>query len=210
MSAAGASGELGISGGVTAMGEILVVESDASLREVLSDYLRDEHYTVSAVGTVEEAFEVLSNSDYALVITPMHLPRGSGEEQGLEVLRRARARDVVTQVIVLTAPEDSMKDARAALRAGAFDYIELESDGSQPLELLLEPVQRALEHGGLIFSERQSVQELGAVGEVLSGLTGQLELCMAKLERARSAVVISRHAEEARDRFRSPPDREPE
>ena len=97
---------------------ILIAEDDAVLSDGLQRTLRQSTYTVECAATGDEADAKLSSQTYSLVILDLGLPR----MEGLEVLRRLRARGSRTPVLILTA-RDRLEDRVAGLDMGADDYL---------------------------------------------------------------------------------------
>ncbi len=116
-------------------GKILVVEDNDSLRAGIKLYLEDEGHDVSECQSGEEAFKLLDEERFDLIITDIKL----GELSGIEVMERAKELSRDVEVIVITAfatPETAIR----ALRLGAFDYIQ------KPFEMyeLLNRINNAL------------------------------------------------------------------
>ena len=97
---------------------VLLVEDEPRLSATLSMGLKAEGFVVVAVGTgVEGLHEAVENS-FDVVVLDIMLPGYSG----YEVLRRMRAHDVWTPVLMLTA-KDGEYDETDALDLGADDYM---------------------------------------------------------------------------------------
>ena len=97
---------------------VLLVEDEPRLSATLSMGLRAEGFAVVAVGTgVEGLHEAVTNS-FDVVILDIMLPGHSG----YEVLRRMRAQNVWTPVLMLTA-KDGEYDETDAFDLGADDYL---------------------------------------------------------------------------------------
>lgn len=97
---------------------ILVVDDEAHLRELLEITLIKMGLDVDSAESLTVARQLLSKHDYALVLTDMRLPDGSGIELVQEVATRYKQ----TPVAVITA-FGSADNAVLALKAGAFDYV---------------------------------------------------------------------------------------
>jgi two-component system response regulator TctD len=97
---------------------ILLVEDNQTLAEWLRRSLQKEGYTVDWLGNGVDADFVLRTESYSLVILDLSLPRMDGQE----VLRRLRARDNDTPVLILTA-NNSMQSRVSELNHGADDYM---------------------------------------------------------------------------------------
>ncbi len=101
----------------TAM-RLLVIEDDAQLRDVIVRTLSDLGQAVESAANGHEADLWLAADVFDLVVLDLTLPR----LDGLEVLRRLRARRRSTPVLVLTA-RDRVEDRIRGLDAGADDYL---------------------------------------------------------------------------------------
>ena len=97
---------------------LLVVEDNRDLAEWLAKILRAGRYSVDVAHDGEEAEDFLRAADYGLMILDLGLPR----LEGIEVLRRLRARRKTLPVIVLTA-DGSLNSRIAGLDGGADDYL---------------------------------------------------------------------------------------
>jgi two-component system OmpR family response regulator len=97
---------------------VLLVEDEPRLSATLCRGLTAEGFVVVAVGTgVDGLYEAIENS-FDVVILDIMLPGHSG----YEVLRRMRAQDVWTPVLMLTA-KDGEYDQTDAFDLGADDYL---------------------------------------------------------------------------------------
>ena len=96
---------------------VLVVDDEADLRELLSLTLVRLGLDVDTADSVGSARDLLARSRYALCLTDMRLPDGTGIELVREVASRGD-----TPIAVITA-YGSAENAVAALKAGAFDYL---------------------------------------------------------------------------------------
>ncbi|GMQ77799.1 MAG: response regulator transcription factor [Anaerolineae bacterium] len=99
--------------------EILVVDDEASVIEVIGLYLRREGFSVSSARNGTEALEKLQNSVPALVILDVMLP----EVDGLEILRRLRAREEGEIPVILLTARGQEVDRIYGLELGADDYV---------------------------------------------------------------------------------------
>ncbi len=98
-------------------GEILVVEDEATLAELLADYLRQANYRVQVIGDGNQVIEWVKEYKPALIVLDLMLPG----KDGLTLCRELR---VFTQVPILmaTARVDEI-DRLLGLELGADDYI---------------------------------------------------------------------------------------
>ncbi len=97
---------------------VLVVDDEADLRELLQITLISMGFDVDLAPSIGEAKRLLSQNTYALCLTDMRLPDGTGIELVEQINRAPEA----IPVAVITA-YGSADTAVAALKAGAFDYL---------------------------------------------------------------------------------------
>ena len=97
---------------------LLVVDDEPDLRTLYELTLVREGYDVESAGSVEEAWAALQQQRFAVVITDMRLPDGTG----LDLLRRMDESGRRERGIVITA-YGSAENAVEALKAGAYDYL---------------------------------------------------------------------------------------
>jgi two-component system response regulator TctD len=103
---------------------ILLVEDHVELSRWLTKALNDAHLTVEIAMNGADADSLLHTQEYALVILDLTLPK----MDGLEVLKRLRARGSKTPVLILTA-RGGLNDRVQGLNLGADDYL------AKPFEL---------------------------------------------------------------------------
>ena len=123
------------------MESILLVEDRAELRAMLVTALERMGYEVAAAAGLSEALPQLGRRRFSAVLSDLKLPAGSG----MDVLRAAQDCDPAMPVIILTA-YGSVADAVAAMREGAFDFIQKPID----LERLRHLLERAIERQQLL------------------------------------------------------------
>ena len=98
--------------------KILIVEDDASLREIINRALVAEGYVVETASTFFEADSKLAGYSYDCILLDVMLPDGSG----LELLEYLRALGKRENVIIISA-RDSVEDKVTGLEFGADDYL---------------------------------------------------------------------------------------
>jgi two-component system OmpR family response regulator len=97
---------------------ILLVEDDRMIGEAVRDHVAASHHAVDWVKNLADADAASGPVEYGLILLDLQLPDGSG----VDFLRRIRARDIRTPVIILTA-RDQISDRIEGLNAGADDYL---------------------------------------------------------------------------------------
>lgn len=110
---------------------ILVVDDDASLRELITLRLEANGFKVDAVDSGEAALAMLAVSRPDAVLTDMQM---AGMD-GMALFNAIRARDPALPVIVLTA-HGTIPDAVAATQQGLFGYLTKPYDAATLIDLL--------------------------------------------------------------------------
>jgi len=127
-------------------GHILVADDEEIMRDVLSDLLSSESYTVDLAENGSRTLKVIQNGEYGLVLLDLMMP----DLNGLQVLEELQTIKNPPEIIILTAFA-SIEKAIKATKLGAFDFI------AKPFkndELLLS-VKNALEHRHLLEENRR-------------------------------------------------------
>ena len=96
---------------------ILLIEDDARLAEMVSEYLGEAGFRVSVAARGRIGLERLAREPYDALVLDLMLP----DMDGLEVCRQLRTRSS-TPVLMLTARGDAM-DRVVGLEMGADDYL---------------------------------------------------------------------------------------
>jgi two-component system, NtrC family, response regulator AtoC len=133
--------------------KILVVDDEAIMRDSLRDWLTDAGYEVMTAENGFEALELIGKEKPGVAVIDLVLP-GS---DGLDLLRKARQTLPSIQVIIITA-YSSVHTAIAAIKEGAYDYIE-KPFSPEKVELL---VAKLVERQSLLdenVSLRQKLEE---------------------------------------------------
>ena len=133
--------------------KILVVDDEPIVRESLRDWLGDAGYQVLIAENGPQALEIIEKEKLGIVIADLVMPG----MDGIELMRRAREILPNIQVIIITA-YGSITTAIAAMKEGAYDYIEKPfcPERVEPL------IERLVEHQGLIeenLSLRQRLED---------------------------------------------------
>ncbi|MDO8586664.1 MAG: response regulator [Armatimonadota bacterium] len=126
------------------MYKALVIDDEEQARAAVARRLAREGYEVACAGSQEEGLELIRSAaqPFDVVVTDMVM---ENPESGLEVLKAAFARDIFSEVIVLTA-YGNVANAVECMKRGAFDYVEKNIPGMDVYELLAFKVQQAMDH----------------------------------------------------------------
>ena len=121
------------------MKNILVAEDDRSLRDGLVQAMSRGGYKVQVAQSGKEAIEKIEKQSFDLVIAGQKV----GGAEGLDIVRKARASNAGTMVIVTG---EGGQAAVEAMRSGAFDFVQR----GMSLEAIEMKIQRAMEHQRLL------------------------------------------------------------
>lgn len=98
--------------------KLLLVEDSTQLNKALSTVLKRNSFIVDSAFDGEEALLFLEQYTYDVIILDIMLPKING----LEVLKTARAKNIETPIIMLTA-KSTTEDKIQGLDMGADDYL---------------------------------------------------------------------------------------
>ena len=127
-------------------GPIAVVDDEPAQRQLLDNALRRAGYEVTLCANGTEGLAAAANA--SLMLLDVRMP----DLSGLEVLERVRRGHPELPVILLTAFID-VRDAVAAIKKGALDYLEKPVD----LDELIAAVDDALGHAGRPVSREETL-----------------------------------------------------
>jgi two-component system NtrC family response regulator len=124
---------------------ILVVDDEATQRELVCGFLKKEGYEVLAAPSAESALELFRQQPVDLILTDQRMPNMSG----LDLLKAARAINPESHIIMMTA-YGNIETAVQAMKAGAADYL------TKPLHLdeLRHKIERVHERCRLYAENR--------------------------------------------------------
>lgn len=156
----------------------LIVDDETDIRELLVMTLERMDIDTYSASCVEEAKELLKQRQYALCLTDMQMPDGSG----LDLVNYISEFHSGLPVAVITA-HASADNAVSALKAGAFDYL------SKPISLkqLRPVVEFALKLTTQVNTNKEGTLEMLGDSEPIAYVRSMI----AKLARSQAPVYIS-------------------
>jgi DNA-binding NtrC family response regulator len=142
-------------------GRVLVVDDDPTVRHMLSRVLRTAGYESREASDGQQALQVVQQAWPEVVLLDLTMPG----EDGMELLRQAKAIDRNLSVVIITG-DGRARNAVAAMQAGAHDYL------VKPFEQadVLRAVLSAVTSRGL----RQTIQELSGRTREAASLRDQM------------------------------------
>src|SRR5687767_13324382 len=131
---------------------VLVVDDEAEIRSLLTDFLKEAGFKVRTAKTAAEALEAIAKDLPDLVMMDVKLP----DQDGLGVLRQLKREHGELEVIVMTAFSGS-STAIKAMEHGAYDYV------TKPFDIddLLATLKRVFEHADMSSEVSALRLELG-------------------------------------------------
>ncbi|MFC7342479.1 response regulator transcription factor [Saccharopolyspora griseoalba] len=125
------------------MSRILIIEDEQRIAAFIDKGLRANGFTTTVVGDGGTALRELLGGEHDLAVLDLGLPG----QDGFDVLREVRAKQVSLPVVILTA-RDTVHDTVAGLEGGADDYMTKPFRFEELLariRLRLRPVDRSAE-----------------------------------------------------------------
>jgi two-component system response regulator HydG len=156
---------------------VLIVDDNESHAEALSDGLEQDGHSCTLAHSGREGIARLSERLYDVVLTDLVMP----DVSGLEVLKRARTEQPDAVVILITG-RGSERDAVAAFRDGATDYLTKPVDIAELRARLSRAVENARLRRDYVELRRQIDKRAGFEGIIgnsapmqrLFGILGQV------------------------------------
>jgi FixJ family two-component response regulator len=189
---------------------VFIIDDDAAVRQGLSFMLRSAGYSVEAFPSAQSFLEGYDPRRGGCLLLDIQMPRVTG----LELQQRLNLRGWRIPVIFITG-HGTIPSAIAAMKSGAFDFIE------KPLreDMLLESVDRALHWNDKAYEERleratlqgraalltpreREVFELVAAGEPNKIIAARLGISFRTVELHRTHIIEKLKARSLSDLIR--------
>lgn len=119
---------------------ILLVDDEPDFVETMTKRFRIRKIPVATAANGQDALKLLEQREFDVAILDVRMPG----MDGLELLRRIRAKHPLTEVIMLTG-HASLETGMQGMGLGAFDYVLKPAD----FDDLLDKVRRAAERRAL-------------------------------------------------------------
>lgn len=168
------------------MTDILVVDDERDIRAMIADILQDEGHGVRTAADSDSALSEINTAAPDLVILDIWLK--DSRLDGIDILKRVR-RDNPSIPVVIISGHGNIEIAVAAIKQGAYDFIEKPFNIDQLLVVVgraLEASQLRRENAALRGREVTNHTMIGA-GVAFRGLKGQLD----KVARTNSRVMLT-------------------
>jgi two-component system nitrogen regulation response regulator NtrX len=139
---------------------VLIVDDDLAIREVVTQILRYEGYDVLDAGTGAEGLALAEKHHPDAIMLDVKMPG----MDGFEVLQRLRAASIGAPVIVISG-HGNIETAVAAVRQGAYDFMEKPLDRSR----LLVTLTNCLAHQEAVADRRLLQTQVGRRSTLVGG-----------------------------------------
>jgi DNA-binding NtrC family response regulator len=118
------------------MADILIVDDEIGVRELLSEVLQDEGYSVSLAENAAQARDLHLSKRHDLVLLDIWMP----DMDGVSLLKEWAAQQKLTAPVIMMSGHATIETAVEATRIGAIDFLE------KPIALtkLLQTIESAL------------------------------------------------------------------
>ncbi|MEM1342947.1 MAG: sigma-54 dependent transcriptional regulator [Pseudomonadota bacterium] len=156
------------------MADILIVDDEEDIRELISDLLADEGHTPRTAADADTTFAEIERAVPDLVILDIWL-QGSRLD-GIEILRAAK-RDNPDMPVVIISGHGNVEIAVAAVKQGAYDFIEKPFNIDQLMVVVgraLEAARLRRENRGLKARTEPQVELIGRSAAMV-GLRAKLD-----------------------------------
>ncbi|KAA9009164.1 nitrogen assimilation response regulator NtrX [Histidinibacterium aquaticum] len=168
------------------MSDILITDDERDIRELISEILHDEGYTTRLAGTSEQCMAELGKAPPALMILDIWL-KDSGMD-GIEILKSVKREHPDIPVVIISG-HGNIETAVAAIKLGAYDFIEKPFNIDQLLVVIrraMETSRLRRENFELKRGEQGATELLGESGSFRS-LKSQLD----KVTRSNGRVMLT-------------------
>ncbi|MGC1259287.1 sigma-54 dependent transcriptional regulator [Jannaschia helgolandensis] len=159
------------------MGDILITDDEADIRSLIADILEDEGYSCRKVGTADQCMSAIEDEAPSLMILDIWL-KGS-DMDGIDILKSVRRSHPDIPIIIISG-HGNIEIAVAAIKQGAYDYIEKPFN----IDQLMVVVGRAMETSRLRRENselrRKDASSAEMIGQSVAykGLVAQLKKVM--------------------------------
>ena len=157
---------------------ILIVDDDDRIRNLLKDFLSENHYIVSTAENADQAKEKLNYIKFDTIILDVMMPGQDGYDLTKEIKRQIKV-----PIILLTA-KGEVENRIKGLELGADDYL---GKPFEPKELLLR-IRNIIKKGNKL--DLKSIHKIGITEVNLNKMTVNLKNKSKKINNSEKKVLI--------------------
>ena len=167
------------------MSKLLIVDDERDIRELISDILLDEGYQTELAGNSDECMAAISAEPPALMVLDIWLKDSNMD--GIDILKMVK-RDHPSVPVVIISGHGNIEIAVAAIKQGAYDFIEKPFN----IDQLLVVIRRAMEASRLrrenLDLKRKDVSAADMIGS--SAVFKQLKSNLEKVMKSNGRVML--------------------
>jgi DNA-binding NtrC family response regulator len=163
---------------------ILIVDDDQAMCELLLTQLKKKGFEADFRTSAEDALSAIEEKEYDAIVTDLNMP-GMG---GIELAERLKGNLPDVPIVVITS-FGNMETAIAALRLGAYDFINKPFD----TEVLALSLKRAVQHRRLskeVKQLRRAVEEAGTMDDLVGASSKMQEVFKLIVKASESDVTV--------------------
>jgi two-component system, NtrC family, nitrogen regulation response regulator NtrX len=142
------------------MSDILIVDDERDIRELVGDILEDEGYSTRLAGNSDDCMSAINTEPPALLILDIWLK--DSRMDGIDILKAVK-RDNPDVPVVIISGHGNIEIAVAAIKQGAYDFIEKPFN----IDQLLVVIRRAMEASRLRRENSALKHRDGAAAEMI-------------------------------------------
>ncbi|ABG32292.1 sigma-54-dependent Fis family transcriptional regulator [Roseobacter denitrificans] len=157
------------------MSDILIVDDERDIRELISDILIDEGYATRLAGNSDDAMSAINAEAPALIILDIWLK--DSRMDGIDILKAVK-RDNPDVPVVIISGHGNIEIAVAAIKQGAYDFIEKPFN----IDQLLVVIRRAMETSRL-RQENQSLKRRDVSAADMIGSSAAFRTMVSQLDK---------------------------
>ena len=168
------------------MSDILIVDDERDIRELIADILQDEGFSTHLAANSDEALASINAAQPALMILDIWLK--DSRMDGLDILKHAKANNPDVPVVIISG-HGNIEIAVAAIRQGAYDFIEKPFN----IDQLMVVIRRAMETSRLRRENATLRRRDSSPAEMLghSGPFRRLRDNLDKVARSNGRVMLT-------------------
>ena len=157
------------------MSDILIVDDERDIRELISDILEDEGYNTRLAGNSDDAMAAINLEPPSLMVLDIWLK--DSRMDGIDILKAVK-RDNPDVPVVIISGHGNIEIAVAAIKQGAYDFIEKPFN----IDQLLVVIRRAMETSRL-RRENQSLKRRDVTSSEMIGASAAFRALIGQLDK---------------------------
>ncbi len=157
------------------MSDILIVDDERDIRELVGDILEDEGFSTRLAGNSDDCMSAINAEPPALLILDIWLK--DSRMDGIDILKAVK-RDNPDVPVVIISGHGNIEIAVAAIKQGAYDFIEKPFN----IDQLLVVIRRAMETSRL-RRENSALKHRDGAGAEMIGASSAFRTLISNLDK---------------------------